>query len=233
MSVVSIEEIGNIECLDDETVLKLNLLYWSVVSQNAHSVSECIEFLRKRNLLTIEVNKKYPNATVFDLAIRLKDSNNRNQILQILLGVKENEKSTLLNKFDDQNIFEYSLDFRFSSEAFLLLFSDHELTTTEKCRKVALSNERCDAFFMDFLGFVVGESQARRIEKYKIWKGDILFNAVKMDNLKAFLLAIDILKRYNYIFDYELKGIKNNKTLLQAAILRAFAFSGKCLLPRH
>ena len=121
--------------------------------------------------------------------------------MDILLGCSEVESSAVTNKFEDKNVFEYSL---YQLDLFCKLFSNPV---------------RCDWFIMEYLGFENEESEERRIEKYQQWGGDILFSLLnnrilgKEQDYEALELGVDVLRRYN-ILQYEISRIKDGMTLL-------------------
>ncbi|XP_075261255.1 uncharacterized protein LOC142352974 isoform X3 [Convolutriloba macropyga] len=202
-TIVSCEDV---ECVNDGTICALNLLYWCVVSvehlgSDGGTTKKCIELLGKRNVLSHEINRRYPQATLFDILVRLRYGRNRESKMDILLGCNEVESSTLTNKFEDKNVFEYSV---YQLDLFCKLFSNRV---------------RCDWFFMEYLGFENEESEERRVEKYKQWGGDILFSLLnnrilgKEQDYEALELGVDVLRRYN-ILQYEISRIKDGMTLL-------------------
>ena len=145
-------------------------------------------------MLSHEINRRYPQATLFDIIVRGWDKEKK---MELLLGCSEVESSTLTNKFEDKNIFEYSLCDLF---LFHKLFSD---------------SVRCDWFFMEYLGFVNGESEERRIEKYQQWGGDILSTLLsEMGKVYETLrLGVDVLRRYN-LLRHEFSLTEDGMTLL-------------------
>ncbi|XP_075253758.1 uncharacterized protein LOC142345554 isoform X2 [Convolutriloba macropyga] len=198
-TIVSCEEV---ECVDDVTISALNLLYWCAVSyeySDAGTTKKCIQLLRKRNVLSQEINRRYPQATLFDIVVEKQRSYynwRRGEKLDILLCCSEVESSTLTNKFKDLNFFEYSLC---KLDLFHKLFSD---------------SVRCDWFFMEYLGFENGESEERRIEKYQQWGGDILFTLLRRgEDYETLRLCLDVLRRYN-LLQYEISLTKDGLTLL-------------------
>ena len=59
---------------------------------------------------------------------------------------------------------------------------------------------------MEYLGFESGESEEKRIEKYRKWGGDILFNVVRMQNVEEVELGLRLLMRYD-LLEYELSRV--------------------------
>ena len=169
-------------------VPELNLLYWSVLSRSETSLSLCLDLLNERHLLSTEKNKGYPNATILHL---LYAHNRHEEILKAILNGKQLKKSTFLRKFEGKNAFEL-INFNRSTE-FLAWFSDED---------------RSDLFFMEHVGFQRGESEKSRIEKYKKWGVNILCRTIQMDKVDAVKLALKVLKRYQYVLNYEFSLIK-------------------------
>ena len=193
---------------DDGTISELNLLYWSVISNSAQSVECCVDLLRKRNLLSTEINKQYPNATILHVMMDEEVMNDENAALiyRLLINCDELENGTLCHRFENRNLFDSTLSGDIG-DPFLVLFN---------------STVRCDVFFMEYLGFKRGESEEKRIEKYRKWGGNILFNVIRMKSVDAVELGLRLLKSYDYILKYELSQInKHSKTLLQYAINNA------------
>ena len=114
---------------------ELNLLYWSILSGYLESVQCCLSFLRKRNLLSAEINKFYPNATIIHVlyAVRIRNKD----FLELTPTFDQLEKSTLLHTFEAKNVFEDMFgerNARFFGKNFVELFS---------------STARSDVFFME------------------------------------------------------------------------------------
>ena len=63
-TIVTFEEVDS---LDETTLAGLNSLYWTVMYNDKNVISDWIDYLTKRGLLSNEVNKTYPNATMFHL----------------------------------------------------------------------------------------------------------------------------------------------------------------------
>ncbi|XP_075257760.1 uncharacterized protein LOC142349840 isoform X2 [Convolutriloba macropyga] len=190
-----------LDSIDDGTISEVNLLYWSVQSDSVESVKLCVDLLRKRNLLSTEINKHYPNATI--LHVMMNQFVTKSDISRLLLNCDELEKCTVLCKFENKNIFEGTLS-RVNGDFFLALFSNLD---------------SCDLFFMGYLGFESGESEEDRIMKYRQWGGDILFNVIRMESVDAVELGLRLLKRYDHILKYEFSLInEDGKNLLQYAI---------------
>ncbi|XP_075264814.1 uncharacterized protein LOC142356963 [Convolutriloba macropyga] len=145
-------------------------------------------------MLSREINRRYPQATLFDIAVRQGPFSGREEKFFLLLGCSEVKSSTLTNKFEDKNVFEYSL---FDSKLFCMLFAD---------------TDRCDLFFMDYIGFEIGDSEERRIEKYKQLGGNLLFH--EKIEYEALQLGVNVLRRYN-LLQYEFSRTKDGMTLLQ------------------
>ena len=208
---------NDVNDLDDELLQRIDLLYWSVLSHDSTAVSHCIYIYRSRNLLPEELKKLYPNASILDVIARTASDQSlytrrgcfaffdekQRDILQMLLGCEEIEKKLLLNKFENKNLFEFSLNHLDDYEdLFLFLFSD---------------SNRCDFFFRQGIGFEAEENEMERITKYEQWGGDILFSAVnKRKNVEAVTLGVVVLKRYgDYLLMHEFSRIRERKTLLQ------------------
>ncbi|XP_075257379.1 uncharacterized protein LOC142349588 isoform X3 [Convolutriloba macropyga] len=199
-SIISNEELC---AIDDKMLAECNVLYWSCLSQQISSVSTFTHELRRRNLFSCELNKRYPNATIIDVVARTSNGVN-NDILKFLLECPELKMGTLLHKFEDKNVFEYILA-NGSFEMFGLMFG---------------KAERCDIFFMECIGFETGESEVARLEKYQKWGGDILFRIVSMSTYhqKAVEVAVQVLKRYEHLLQFEFSRTRDGRTLFQQVL---------------
>ena len=189
------------DSVDNKKLSELNLLYWSVLSKSVESVNCCIDFLGKRNLLQSEINKGYPNATILHLSVK----EDTNDIFDLVLNYQdiEIEKRTFLEKFEYKTVFDLVIGENGSPETFLTLLSDVKWP---------------NIFFMDYIGFERGESEERRIEKYKKWGGNILFSLIRRKNAVAVDMGVKVLKRYSYVLEYELSRKEHGNTILQHAL---------------
>ena len=194
--------------LDNDTILSLELLYWSVLSPEHDTVSIYVDFLSTRNLLSQQINKGYPNASILAVAANSSQDN-----LNSLLECNELENSTLLHKFENQNAFECSLNHH-ESDFFTLLFSDPG---------------RRDLFFKNYLGFLDNDCDDALLEKYKTWGGYFLFDVLKPPAVEAIELGVKLLKNYGCVLNYELSRLKSGVTILQCVVKNFWWCGGKLI----
>ncbi|XP_075255768.1 uncharacterized protein LOC142348340 isoform X2 [Convolutriloba macropyga] len=269
-TIVTLEEVHS---LDDTTLAGSNSLYWSVMSNDKNVISDWIEYLSKRGLLSNEVNKTYPNATIFHLLLRrfkypyellvhLLQKNvvrgstlfvafKKHHVLHLMMEHESGRISSLPStsgvlcgifvkgafdsKEDRENQIEmYRLwrsthvhlnEKQFTDKVLskirgLIIRHSHllldevesfvESSLTEgvsfrKCSPMLLSeNEVPEAFFQNCLGIDSGECEDEQILKYqKEWRGFHLSDLVTNGGDLITRTYLNVLKRRPFILNYE------------------------------
>ena len=132
-TVVTLDEVVS---LDDTTVASLNSLYWIVMSNDEDVISKWIDYLYKRGLLSSEVNKTYPNATIFHLLLdRYEDPY---ELVVHLLQQNVVRGSTLLTAFKGRHVLHLMMEHK-SGRISSLPSTNGALSDT--CVKAAFDSE--------------------------------------------------------------------------------------------
>ena len=189
------------EGLDDRTVSGLNLLYWSVMSGDHNSLSNFVDYLTKRDLLSEEVNKTYPNATLFHL---LAKRESRMSIYEKLLQCNTIEESILMTEFNSETVFD--------------LIAEHP---SENVKSLFLTKPGIDDTFLSkYLQFGIGSEKTKE-KLYSCWRD----NFTKICNNTSVYEAILLFKQacgqhIRHVLNYEISRVmqfyaflRDNRTL--------------------
>ncbi|XP_075259339.1 uncharacterized protein LOC142351129 [Convolutriloba macropyga] len=213
---------------------RLNLLYWSILSKKPENVQKYLDYLSRKNILAEELTKRYPNATIVDVAVRLAGSFEDNytvEMLSMMSGRPEFSTEVFLNEFIQEQkgtVFHYTHQQRKPEKRSVLEYVLFNSFNGELFHFMFLKDEICNLLFEKVIRFEPKDTSAQRLQKYKQFLANLVqgsftsliscilrrFRSTKYfensnlvkDQLNNLVLALKLLSRYPDILEEDIQS---------------------------
>ena len=182
----TIVPLDEVDSLDVTTLVGSNSLYWSVMLNDKNVISDWINYLSNRGLLSNEVYRTHPNATIFHLLLSRSEEDPYGLLVHLL---QENvvRKYTLLTEFKGRHVIH--------------LMMEHK---SERIRSlVSTSKFLYDTF--NQAAFDSEKDREKQIERYQMWRNTHVHFSEKYFTDKIVPKIRGVIIRHSHLLLYEMK----------------------------